>query len=221
LSCSTTSSVQAICRLVRRLAKGRANTQNPSPSPSEKPAGRNADLHAIWNPSHDISWAVSRKLHYSLNRAQESLRVAGAAFPQLDAGMTRLSPVLRDRSLIHAGSARSGFRVQSGCWRVSGPGFPAETMAGAFLRRRKRVKPVRPSPSPSRAANRTGAKGIHDLSEKGGKRSRDARSGSGRIAVFMISLGNRNQSRGGAEFCFGTMNLVCDPRHKTIPLRHV
>jgi hypothetical protein len=63
--------------------------------------------------------------------------------------------------------------------------------------------------------------GIHDLSEKGGKRSRDARSGSGRIAVFMISLGNRNQSRGGAEFCFGTMNLVCDPRHKTIPLRHV
>ena len=30
-----------------------------------------------------MSWAAGQKLHYSLNRAQESSRVAGAAFPQL------------------------------------------------------------------------------------------------------------------------------------------
>jgi hypothetical protein len=35
----------------------RRNTQNPTPSPGEEPAGPNADQHSIWNPSHDISWA--------------------------------------------------------------------------------------------------------------------------------------------------------------------
>src|ERR1700722_816893 len=61
----------------------RRNTQNPTPSPGEEPAGPNADQHSIWNPPHDISWASRRKLHYSLNHAQESSGVAQGAFPQL------------------------------------------------------------------------------------------------------------------------------------------
>jgi hypothetical protein len=107
--------------------------QNPTPSPGEEPAGPNADQHSIWNPPHDISWAARSKLHYSLNHAQESSRVAQGAFPQLFAFGSR--------------GARRAFECLS---RINALTFDrAETRADPCLDRELRQIDSRPARSAS------------------------------------------------------------------------
>ncbi len=82
------------------LAKGLAYAES-DPHARRTSSGGNANRHSRKPIPHDISWASRAKLHYSLNPAQESPARVGGAFPQLDAGWTRFSPVLD-------GSGRAG-----------------------------------------------------------------------------------------------------------------
>ncbi len=98
------------CRLVRHFLRLQAVgfAQNPSPRPTTRSSGKTRTRILSEALAHDISWPSTERLHYSLNRAQESIVSARPAFQQVSASRRARRPLAGQRTYRNSATKVGG-----------------------------------------------------------------------------------------------------------------